>query len=182
MTKPRGEGSHHNEERRGMLKAIVATGSAVFVGGAAAPAIAVALAPVLKKADTGDRWIRIARLSDLSEGEPKRVPVIAEMTDAFTRYAKENLGAVWLLRSGDDVHALSVTCPHLGCGVEKSQDGFGCPCHTSVFDPTGKRLAGPAPRDMDTIDARVVGLGLERAVEVLFKKFRQGIPEREEIG
>jgi menaquinol-cytochrome c reductase iron-sulfur subunit len=181
MTKPRGEGSHHNEERRGMLKTIVAAGSAIFVGGAAAPAVAVALAPALKKGDSGETWVRVARLSDLTEGEPKRAPVIAEMTDAFTRYAKENLGAVWLLRTGDDVRALSVTCPHLGCGVEKSESGFGCPCHTSVFDATGKRLAGPAPRDMDTIDARVVGVGVERAVEVMFKKYRQGIPEREEV-
>ena len=124
----------------------------------------------------------MARLSDLKEGEPKRAAVISEMTDAFTHYAKENLGAVWLLRHGSEVRALSVTCPHLGCGVEKAENGFGCPCHTSAFDPSGKRISGPSPRDMDSLDTRVVDEGDDRMVEVRFKKFRQGVPEREEIG
>ncbi len=165
-----------------MLKGLVAAGSVIFVGGVAAPAVTAALAPVLRKSDAGDRWVRVAHLSDLNEGEPKRAAVISEMTDAFTRYAKENLGAVWLVRTGDSVRALSVTCPHLGCGVEKSATGFGCPCHTSVFDPTGKRVSGPAPRDMDSLETRVVGVGSDRTVEVQFKKYRQGIPEREEVG
>lgn len=175
-------GEDSSSDRRVALKVIVAVGSAIFVGGAAAPAVTVALAPVLSKSGGGDKWVRVARLSDLKEGEPKRAGVISDMTDAFTRYAKENLGAVWLLREGDRVRALSVTCPHLGCGVEKTENGFGCPCHTSVFDITGKRVSGPAPRDMDSLEARVVGDGDDRVVEVQFKKFRQGVPEREEIG
>lgn len=175
-------GDDSSSDRRVALKAIVVVGSAIFVGGAAAPAVAVALAPVLSKSSGSDKWVRVARLSDLKEGEPKRAAVISDMTDAFTRYAKENLGAVWLLRQGDHVQALSVTCPHLGCGVERSQNGFGCPCHTSAFDIDGKRVSGPAPRNMDSLDTRIVGEGADRAVEVQFKKFRQGIPEREEIG
>jgi len=175
-------GDDSGSDRRVALKAIVAVGSAIFVGGAAVPAVAVALAPVLSKSGGNEKWVRVARLSDLKEGEPRRAGVVSDMTDAFTRYAKENLGAVWLLRDGDHVRALSVTCPHLGCGVEKNQTGFGCPCHTSAFDITGKRVAGPAPRDMDSLDTRIVGEGSDRVVEVRFKKFRQGIPEREEIG
>ncbi|HXX69190.1 MAG TPA: ubiquinol-cytochrome c reductase iron-sulfur subunit [Polyangiaceae bacterium] len=175
-------GDDSSSDRRVALKVIVAVGSVIFVGGAAAPSVAVALAPALTKSGGGEKWIRVARLSDLKENEPRRAGVISDMTDAFTRYAKENLGAVWLLREGDHVRALSVTCPHLGCGVEKSENGFGCPCHTSAFDITGKRVAGPAPRDMDSLETRIVGDGADRIVEVQFKKFRQGVPEREEIG
>jgi menaquinol-cytochrome c reductase iron-sulfur subunit len=171
-----------NDDRRGALKVIVAGGSAIFGGAVAAPAVAVALAPALSKSEGNEKWVRVARLSDCKDGEPRRAPVFSEMTDAFTRYAKENLGAVWLLRNRDEVRALSVTCPHLGCGVEKSETGFGCPCHTSAFDATGKRASGPAPRDMDALDTRVVGDGADRVVEVRFKKYRQGVPEREEIG
>jgi quinol---cytochrome c reductase iron-sulfur subunit, bacillus type len=171
-----------NEDRRGALKTIVIGGSAVFVGGAVVPAARLAMAPVLSATHVEGRWIRIARLSDLKDGEPKRVPVISEVTDAWTKYARENLGAVWLLRNRDEVRAFSVTCPHLGCGIEKSEGGFGCPCHTSNFDAAGKRVSGPSPRDMDTLETRVVGDGAERAIEVRFQKFRQGIPEREEIG
>lgn len=175
-------GDDSSSDRRVALKAIVAVGSAVFVCGAAAPAVTIALAPVLSRSEGSEKWIRVARLADLKEGEPRRAAVISDMTDAFTRFAKENLGAVWLLRQGDEVRALSVTCPHLGCGVEKNAQGFGCPCHTSMFDMSGKRVSGPAPRDMDSLDTRIVGAGADRAVEVKFKKFRQGIPEREEIG
>jgi menaquinol-cytochrome c reductase iron-sulfur subunit len=171
-----------DDGRRGVLKVVVAAGSVLFVAGAATPALVVAAAPALSKSQGNDKWVRVARLSDLKEGEPRRTAVLSEMTDAFTKYARENLGAVWLMRTGDEVRALSVTCPHLGCGVEKSDKGFGCPCHTSAFDSSGKRLSGPSPRDMDSIDVRLAGDGAERVVEVRFKKFRQGVPEREEIG
>ena len=171
-----------NDDRRGALKVIVAGGSALFGGVIAAPAVGLAVAPALEKSQGGEKWIRVARLSDLKDGEPKRTAVISEMTSCFTKFAKENLGAVWLLRNRDEVRALSVTCPHLGCGVEKAENGFGCPCHTSAFDAAGKRTAGPSPRDMDPVDTRVVGDGADRIVEVRFKKYRQGVPEREEIG
>lgn len=172
----------NNDDRRTALKAIVVGGSAVFGGVIAAPAATVALAPVLTQGQGSDKWVRVARLADLKDGEPRRTAVISEVIDGFTRYARENLGAVWLMRNRDEVRALSVTCPHLGCGVEKADSGFGCPCHTSAFDASGKRTAGPAPRDMDPVDTRVVGDGADRVVEVRFKKYRQGIPEREEIG
>jgi quinol---cytochrome c reductase iron-sulfur subunit, bacillus type len=170
-----------DEDRRGVLKTIVVGGSAAFVAGVALPASRLALAPVFAAAHAGRRWIRIARLADLEDGESKRVPVIAEFTDAWTQYPREKLGAVWLLRQGDEIRALSVTCPHLGCSVEKSESGFGCPCHASVFDPGGKRISGPSPRDMDALPTRVVGEGAERVVEVRLQKYRQGIAEREEI-
>jgi menaquinol-cytochrome c reductase iron-sulfur subunit len=171
-----------NTGRRDALKTIVVGGSAVFVAGAAAPAVRLAMAPAFEHTHTEGKWIRVARLSDLKDAEPKRVAIISEVTDAWTKYAKENLGAVWLIKNRDEVHAFSVTCPHLGCGIEKAEKGFGCPCHTSVFDDAGKRVSGPSPRDMDAIDTRVSGDGAERSIEVRFKKFRQGIPEREEIG
>jgi menaquinol-cytochrome c reductase iron-sulfur subunit len=177
-----GDDDSDTNDRRGILKAIVAGGSVLFGVGAAAPAVTVALAPALAKGGGEGHWVRVARFADLKEDEPKRAAVISEMTDAFTRYAKENLGAVWLIRSGDAVRALSVTCPHLGCGVEKTPAGFGCPCHTSAFDPNGKKTAGPAPRDMDPLETRIVGPDGDRMVEVQFKKFRQGVPEREAIG
>jgi menaquinol-cytochrome c reductase iron-sulfur subunit len=171
-----------NGDRRDALKTIVIGGSAVFGAGVGGPAVRLALAPAIGGAKTEGRWIRVARLGDLKDGEPKRVPIISEVTDAWTKYNKENLGAVWLVKNRDEVHALSVTCPHLGCGIEKSDKGYGCPCHTSSFDQNGKRVAGPSPRDMDPIEARVIGDGADRVVEVKFKKFRQGIPEREDIG
>src|SRR6185312_2304606 len=119
-----------DDDRRGALKTIVIAGSAIFGAGTAGPALKLAMAPALETTHTEERWIRVARLADLKDGEPKRVPVISEVVDALTKYNRENIGAVWLLKNRDEVRALSVTCPHLGCGVERSAAGFGCPCHT----------------------------------------------------
>lgn len=42
-------------------------------------------------------------------------------------------------------HAISAVCPHLGCVVGKTEEGFFCPCHGSRFDSSGRVKAGPAP-------------------------------------
>ncbi len=46
--------------------------------------------------------------------------------------------------------AFSAMCTHLGCLVEYHPEAhqFKCNCHGSVFDITGKNIAGPAPRPL----------------------------------
>ncbi len=46
--------------------------------------------------------------------------------------------------------AFSAMCTHLGCLVEYQPGAhqFKCNCHGSVFDITGKNIAGPAPRPL----------------------------------
>ena len=45
----------------------------------------------------------------------------------------------------------SAVCTHLGCTVAYFQNDrdFHCPCHGSVFSPTGTVLHGPAPRPLN---------------------------------
>ena len=45
--------------------------------------------------------------------------------------------------------AVSATCTHLGCRLQKTGTGFRCPCHGSEFDKQGVVLSGPAPRNLD---------------------------------
>lgn len=42
---------------------------------------------------------------------------------------------------------LEQTCTHLGCPVAwtPGTDTFNCPCHGSIFNKKGERIAGPAP-------------------------------------
>lgn len=53
--------------------------------------------------------------------------------------------AIALFRDKDGVHAISLTCTHLGCIVKPSATGFDCPCHGSRFAPDGSVTKGPAP-------------------------------------
>ena len=50
----------------------------------------------------------------------------------------------------EKVWAVSRRCTHLGCTLayDEAAKRLVCPCHNSQFDPTGKRLAGPAQRDL----------------------------------
>jgi glycine/D-amino acid oxidase-like deaminating enzyme/nitrite reductase/ring-hydroxylating ferredoxin subunit len=51
------------------------------------------------------------------------------------------------------LHALSATCPHLGCNVafNEAETSWDCPCHGSRFDIDGKVLNGPAVSPLRSI-------------------------------
>ena len=53
-----------------------------------------------------------------------------------------------VVRDGDTILALDLLCPHLGCTVNATAEGFACPCHGSRFKSDGQVVAGPATRDM----------------------------------
>jgi cytochrome b6-f complex iron-sulfur subunit len=56
-----------------------------------------------------------------------------------------------LVYDGTDFQALSLVCPHLGCQVEPTPDGFTCPCHGSQFAPSGALLRGPSDQPLRTL-------------------------------
>ncbi len=50
-----------------------------------------------------------------------------------------------ILNSGDQLRAISTVCPHLGCQVTATAEGFTCPCHGSKFDAAGRTDKRPRP-------------------------------------
>ncbi len=64
-----------------------------------------------------------------------------------------------LLRDGQEIIALSLTCPHVACKLfyVPQRKEFDCPCHESSFSQDGKKLFGPAPRNMFTMDMKIEG-------------------------
>ena len=107
----------------------------------------------------GEEPIDLGPVDKLPEGEPVRVTVkVPRRRDAWTAFTDVTLGAVWLVRDGQKVRALSTVCPHAGCAVDwqKEQSCFSCPCHDSAFRPDGERVSGPSPRGMDPLEAVVV--------------------------
>jgi nitrite reductase/ring-hydroxylating ferredoxin subunit len=55
---------------------------------------------------------------------------------------------VFLVRQGNAFRSMSSTCTHLGCTVNRTEHGYHCPCHGSVFDEQGIVKSGPAPHPL----------------------------------
>lgn len=65
--------------------------------------------------------------------------------DTYTYLDEHNL---FVYRDHEGIRAVSAVCTHLGCIIEKSTDGFECPCHGSCYNTKGEVLSGPAPRNL----------------------------------
>jgi cytochrome b6-f complex iron-sulfur subunit len=63
-------------------------------------------------------------------------------------------GKFYIINNQEGALALYWKCVHLGCTVpwNKAEGDFHCPCHGSVYDRHGVRIAGPAPRPLDIMD------------------------------
>jgi Rieske Fe-S protein len=59
----------------------------------------------------------------------------------------------YLTRAGGRLHALAITCPHLGCsyGLDTGGKRFLCPCHGSIFNLEGQVLHGPAANPLSRL-------------------------------
>jgi len=55
---------------------------------------------------------------------------------------------VAIVKKGDDIYALSLVCTHLGCTVNLTTRELVCPCHGSIFYPSGEVFKGPADRPL----------------------------------
>jgi menaquinol-cytochrome c reductase iron-sulfur subunit len=174
----RGEGG---AESRRTFVVLAAAGTCAIAATIGIPAALFVAAP-LSTASEGSKRRVVAKLAALAIGVPTKVTIVGDEVDAWTRAEHRRLGAVWLLRTAErEVRALSVICPHLGCSVELADGGkgFACPCHDSAFDLGGTRTSGPSPRAMDALPVEVTESG---DVAVVFKRFRIGVADREEVG
>jgi|SRR5436190_17333055 len=74
-------------------------------------------------------------------------------------------GKFYLSHVPEGLLALYWKCKHLGCTVPWKPDEefqghvgvFHCPCHGSIYLPTGQNVAGPAPKPLDLMDIAIVG-------------------------
>lgn len=173
------------DRRRGFIAKVttVVLGGFALLGPALA-ALAAYLNPVRQKS-AGGEFFRLANIATLPEdGTPRRLPVITDRVDAWNRYPKESIGAVWLRRTGDaekPVVAFQVICPHAGCTVafDSAADGprFFCPCHAAGFTLDGQRMeqSSPSPRDLDTLEVDIRTGG---EVWVKFENFVTGTSKK----
>jgi Rieske Fe-S protein len=157
-----------DEGRRRLLLVALGAGTAAAAG---APVVTALVDPVGKRTVVeGDGFVDVAALEDLPHHKPYRAMVRADLTDAWTVYRNQDLGAVFLIRGPtDDVTAFSTICPHLGCIVEHDDEKkqFVCPCHDSAFSEKGAVLTGPSHRGLYDLETRVA----DGRVLVRFQRF-----------
>ena len=178
---------------------VLAAAAAVVIGGLVSllplgAGALVFLDPILRRKakpvgaggeQAGRPFRRVASVEALpADGTPVQVPVIADLTDAWTREPNQPVGAVYLRRVGDKVEAFNAICPHAGCFIAfvPQRKLFQCPCHTSSFTLEGERiLPSPSPRDMDplVVDEKKLEEG---EVWVQFVNYYPGTEHRDEKG
>jgi len=101
-----------------------------------------------------DRWLDVAKLSELSGPQPLSRKVVAEHIAGWAITTEEH--NVFVLPAKNN-QVLSAICPHEGCEVawEQNRNRFSCPCHESYFAADGARISGPSPRGLDPLPMRV---------------------------
>ena len=177
-------------DRRGFIKgASCAIGAAIGVVPMAA-GVRMALDPLSRKGIVADaEFVRLAEVSDLEAGVPRKFAIVEDKRDKWSRYKDVPVGAVYLLlqkieesKSGEPkVIAYNTVCPHLGCFVDyrpEQQDYF-CPCHDSNFALDGTLKKGVSPRGMDSLE---VELRNGSEVWVKFQRFKANASEKIAIG
>tara|TARA_A100001037_G_scaffold52259_2_gene44308 strand:+ start:5375 stop:5968 length:594 start_codon:yes stop_codon:yes gene_type:complete len=167
------------KERRDFLVGASAVAAGTLAMLAPIGAAVVSLLDPLRREKVSSEMVLVARTSAIPEdGSPRKFTVMADRTDAWAAYDDSPVGAVYLRRSGDEVRALNVVCPHAGCfvGVAKDNSRFSCPCHLSSFDLDGAvdDPTSPSPRDMDTLDVEV------RNGDEVWVRFQNFLPGRAE--
>jgi cytochrome b6-f complex iron-sulfur subunit len=60
-----------------------------------------------------------------------------------------------IIHNDQGFKALSLVCPHLGCTVKVTDDGFACPCHGSRFLADGSLRNGPASHPLPSLMTEV---------------------------
>lgn len=170
------------QQRRHFFKQVIA---ATLGGLLALPAliggVLTLLHPLKRRGAAGGGFVRVTSLTALpADGVPRRFPVFADATDAWTRSPNVRVGAVYLRRTAEkQIESLNVVCPHAGCFVNYTaeQNRFNCPCHNSHFGLDGAITDpySPSPRAMDTLE---VELRNETEVWVRFRNFRAGVHDK----
>lgn len=147
--------SQDSTQRRRFLAVIVNSIQGVIGGSLAVLLGGAVVGPsFLRRRET---WLKACSLDALNEGEPTPVTIRVSRQDGYTQAVERQV--VFLVKSGENVTALSSTCTHLGCRVSWDAESkqLKCPCHGGVYDRTGAVVAGPPPAPLATLTTRVEG-------------------------
>jgi len=132
----------------GLSLAAGAAGGGIL-GRASEPRLAASSGPI---DPVNGRWIDVAAMSDLEDGQGKLVA--AGSVRAF------------VFRKGDTANAVSSICSHLPCELwwDRGNSHLACPCHPVSFQSDGQPSDGYTLPPLNTVHVRVTSAG---RIEVL---------------
>jgi menaquinol-cytochrome c reductase iron-sulfur subunit len=140
--------------RRGIITDLIAATIGVLLG---APLIGY-LTSSRRRQTAAGRWVPVGPVSVFPAGSRNEVEYSYTKQDAWLASVSRRRVIV----SADAPAAgrytvFSSACTHLGCGVrwDRARNQFLCPCHGGVYDSDGRPVAGPVPRPLDRLKARV---------------------------
>lgn len=159
--------------RRGFLRLATGMVSAVIGLLLGIPFVVALIASTYRKSPSP--YARVGPVGLLPQEQPVSLRFQFQGTDAFI--AQVETREVWVVKHSDtDLSVFSPVCTHLGCHYDwmASAQEFVCPCHNSLFSMTGKVLAGPAPRPLDTLPYRIDS----GVLYVKWERFQAGVSEK----
>src|SRR6266849_1739925 len=167
-----------NPPRRSFVAGLLAAGVAGVGALLALPVVKFVLHPVLANT-TEKSWSDVGSVDEFqSLTAPVKKLVQIEQLDGWRRTVSQK--PVYVVRdSSGQIAVLSAVCPHLGCSLPwvEAKNEFICPCHKGTFDPIGKLVSGPPPRNMDTVPMKVE----DGVVKIQYEFFRPLIPNKEVV-
>jgi Rieske Fe-S protein len=112
------------------------------------PVIGFAIAPSVQEEKF--RWVDIGPLSNFPSGQTTSLAVSGPDPEADRR--------IFLRNRDGMIIPIWNRCAHLGCPVAYSAggDNYVCPCHGGAYNSLGLVVAGPPPRPLDRLAARIV--------------------------
>jgi len=159
--------------RRRFLEAAAKVLAGLVAAVGAVPLAASVIGPIFRR--PAAHFARVGRVDAFPLGEPVNPTFEYRTDDAYLHTIV--LHDVWLVRrSATEVTVFSAVCPHLGCHYywHAKARQFICPCHASVFSIEGRVLAGPSPRPLDTLPARIE----EGELLVKWQRFELGMSRK----
>jgi Rieske Fe-S protein len=95
-------------------------------------------------------WDNIVQRTTKQRAVNSKITLPADVASGITFYK-----SIILIKVDNDLQIFSSRCTHLGCKINKLNDGkLICPCHGSQFDPHGKVLKGPAATSLKKLNYR----------------------------
>lgn len=118
------------------------------------PLAGYAVSPALEQKK--QEWSEVGLLSEFKPGQPKKIEYEAFRKDGWIEETVKK--SAWVIvGEGSSVTVFDPRCTHLGCAYrwDENRKAFLCPCHDAAFDLEGKVIAGPPPRPLDRLQAKV---------------------------